>query len=111
MREFEAPKANNKFGHLLDMVEHREEVVITRHGKEIARLVPAHARIDREEARAVIQRIRARAERANRGWFDWAEWKAYCDEGAWPWITPRDARPDLLRRDDRRHSHGVRSGR
>ncbi len=41
MHEFGAFEAKNKFGHLLDLVEHGEEVTITRHGKEVARLVPA----------------------------------------------------------------------
>ncbi len=34
MHEFGAFEAKNKFGHLLDLVEHGEEVMITRHGKE-----------------------------------------------------------------------------
>lgn len=41
MREIAAFEAKNKFGQLLDRVEHGEEITITRHGKEIARLVPA----------------------------------------------------------------------
>jgi prevent-host-death family protein len=41
MHEFGAFEAKNKFGHLLDLVERGEEVTITRHGKEVARLVPA----------------------------------------------------------------------
>ena len=40
MREFGAFEAKNKFGQLLDIVEHGEEVMITRHGKEVARLYP-----------------------------------------------------------------------
>ena len=36
-----------------------EEVTITRHGKEVARLVPARAGFSREAARAAAQRIRA----------------------------------------------------
>jgi prevent-host-death family protein len=78
---FGAFEAKNKFGHLLDLVEHGEEVIITRHGKEVARLVPAGQRINREAARAAVQRIRARAEQQKLGRFDWPEWKAYRDEG------------------------------
>ena len=81
MREVGAFEAKNKFGQLLDWVEHGEEVMITRHGKEVARLVPAQRTINREEARAAIQRIRARAEARKLGHFDWPEWKAYRDEG------------------------------
>jgi prevent-host-death family protein len=62
MHEFGAFEAKNKFGHLLDLVEQGEEVTITRHGKEVARLVPARHLVNRDEARAALQRIRARAE-------------------------------------------------
>jgi len=81
MREIGAFEAKNKFGQLLDWVEQGEEVMITRHGKEVARLVPAHQTINRKEARAAIQRIRARAEERKLGHFDWPEWKAYRDQG------------------------------
>src|SRR5260370_35004784 len=40
MREVGAFEAKNKLGQLLDLVERGEEVIITRHGKEVARLVP-----------------------------------------------------------------------
>jgi prevent-host-death family protein len=81
MREFGAFEAKNKFGQLLDIVEHGEEVMITRHGKEVARIVPARHQINREESRAAIQRIRDRAEELKLGQFDWPEWKTYRDEG------------------------------
>ena len=41
MREFGVVEAKNKFGHLLDLVEHGGEVVIIRRGKEVARIIPA----------------------------------------------------------------------
>ncbi len=81
MRAFGAFEAKNKFGHLLDLVERGEEVLITRHGKEVARIVPARQLANRDEARAAVQRIRGRAEHAKLGRFEWAEWKAYRDEG------------------------------
>ena len=72
-------EAKNKLGHLLDLVE--AVVTITRHGKEVARLVPARPGHSRDEARAAIERIRDRASRLKLGQFDWAEWKSYRDEG------------------------------
>jgi prevent-host-death family protein len=81
MHEFGAFEAKNRFGHPLDLVEHGEEVTITRHGREVARLVPARHHVDRDEARAALQRIRARAEQSKLGHFDWSEWKAYRDDG------------------------------
>jgi len=80
MREFGAFEAKNKFGHLLDLVEQGEEVLITRHGREVARLVAASSRPSREQARAALRRMRERAE-SRKLPFDWPEWKAYRDEG------------------------------
>jgi prevent-host-death family protein len=81
MQEFGAFEAKNKFGHLLDLVQQGEIVRITRHGKEVARLVPPGKPADRAAARTAIQRIRARAEQQQLGHFDWQEWKSYRDEG------------------------------
>lgn len=72
--------AKNRLGQLLDLVERGEEVTITRHGKEVARLVPAHHARNRDEARAAVRRIRDRASKRG-GKFDWTEWKAWRDEG------------------------------
>jgi prevent-host-death family protein len=81
MREVGAFEAKNKLGQLLDLVERGEEVIITRHGKQVARLVPAKGAPSRDEARAALHRIRERAEKLKLGPFDWSEWKAYRDEG------------------------------
>jgi len=58
MTQVGAFEAKNRLGQLLDLVERGEEVVITRHGKEVARLVPPRESVDREAARAAAQRIR-----------------------------------------------------
>ena len=81
MKEVGDLEAKNKLGTLLDRVEHGEEVLITRHGKAVAKLVPAKPRIDPEKARAAGQRIREQAKRLGLGHFDCEEWKAYRDEG------------------------------
>jgi prevent-host-death family protein len=81
MREVGAFEAKNKLGQLLDLVEQGEEVTITRHGKEVARLVPVRPIRSREETRAAVRRIRERAEQRKLGRFDWSEWKSYRDEG------------------------------
>jgi prevent-host-death family protein len=80
MHEVGAFEAKNKLGTLLDWVEGGEEVLITRHGKAVARLVPAVVGFDRAKAKLAAQRIRERAKKVA-GSFDWAEWKAYRDEG------------------------------
>jgi prevent-host-death family protein len=80
MREVGAFEAKNKLGQLLDLVERGEEIIITRHGREVARLVPPQRAVDREPARAAVKRIRERAEKLRLGPFEWAEWKSYRDE-------------------------------
>ena len=81
MREVGAFEAKNKLGQLLDLVERGEEIVITRHGKAVARLAPPRERRDRDQARAAVRRIRERAEAQKLGAFDWAEWKSFRDAG------------------------------
>jgi len=75
MQEIGALEAKNTLGPLLDRVQLGEEIVITRHGKPVARLVPNSGRVDSLQARAVVERIRARAKTLAAG-FDWAELKA-----------------------------------
>ena len=41
MKVVGAFEAKNTLGRLLDLVEQGEEVTITRHGKDVARIVPA----------------------------------------------------------------------
>ena len=78
--EIGAFEAKNKLGMLLDRVEYGEEIVITRHGKPIARLVPNAARIDKLQARAALDRIRVRAGNLKET-FDWVAVKADRDAG------------------------------
>ena len=51
MHEVGAFEAKNKLGTLLDWVDAGEEVLITRRGKAVARLVPAEPGFDRAKAR------------------------------------------------------------
>ena len=57
MREIGAFEAKNKLGTLLDWVENGEEVLITRRGKAVARLVPAEPGFDRAKARRAADGI------------------------------------------------------
>ncbi len=63
MREVGAFEAKNKLSALLDWVATGEEVVITRRGKAVAKLVPAHAGFERARA----QRAAAGLLEASRG--------------------------------------------
>lgn len=57
MREIGAFEAKNKLGTLLDWVERGEEVLITRRGKAVARLVSAEVGFDRAKARRALDGI------------------------------------------------------
>ncbi len=76
MQEIGSFEAKNKLAALLDLVERGEEIVITRHGKAVARLVPAAGGIDRSQAQAAVERLRARARKLKAGGFDWDVFKA-----------------------------------
>ena len=58
MKEVGAFEAKSRLGQLLDWVEAGEEVVITRRGKVVARLVPPNLAFDRERSRRAVQKIR-----------------------------------------------------
>ena len=60
MREIGAFEAKNTLGTLLDLVEKGEEIVITRRGKPVARLVPNASGFDRAGAARAAADIVAR---------------------------------------------------
>ena len=73
-------EAKNTLGALLDRVEQGEEIVITRHGKPVARLAPCAAAVDRAGVLAALARIRTRA-RGLAAAIDWETLKAERDAG------------------------------
>lgn len=81
MLEIGAFEAKNTLGSLLDRVESGEEVLITRHGKPVARLLPTISNAKQEEAWAAAQRIRERGAALRLGPFNWEEIKRDSDEG------------------------------
>ncbi len=80
MEKIGAFEAKNTLGALLDRVQQGEEIIITRHGKPVARLVPNSGRIDRSQAKAAVARIRARAQ-SMKAEFDWDTVKGDRDTG------------------------------
>jgi prevent-host-death family protein len=74
-------EAKNRFSELLVRVERGEEVIVTRRGRPVARIVPFAEGHDRERARAAARNIREMAASLKLGPFNWEEWKAYRDEG------------------------------
>jgi prevent-host-death family protein len=79
--EVGAFEAKNTLGALLDRVEQGEEIVITRHGKPVARLVPNTGGFDRAQARAAADRLRAGAAQVKGGPYDWETFKVDRDAG------------------------------
>ena len=59
MLEIAAAEAEGRLSALLERVEQGEEVVITRKGRPIARLVAESAGVDREKARQAAAGLRA----------------------------------------------------
>lgn len=74
-------EAKTDFAQLLERVGRGEEIVITRRGRPVARLVPATSDLNPEVALAAFARMRERAKRAGIGRFDWSEWRGYVDQG------------------------------
>lgn len=58
MREIQASEAKTHLPQILDDVERGETVIITRHGRAIARIVPESVR-RQEEIRAAIDELKA----------------------------------------------------
>ena len=86
MQYIGAFEAKNTLGSLLDRVEKGEEIVITRHGKPVARMVQPAAAKDPQKALATLAAFRNQMQNFNdkasgHKAFDWSEWKAYRDEG------------------------------
>lgn len=67
MRRIGAFEAKNTLGTLLDLVEQGEEIVITRRGRPVARLVRETANVDRAMARQAAARIIERGKRNTLG--------------------------------------------
>jgi prevent-host-death family protein len=78
MKQIQASAAKAQFAELLDEVERGETVVITRHGKPVARLVPDQAG-RREEIRRALEGIKELRKRGPRATIK--EILAWRDEG------------------------------
>jgi prevent-host-death family protein len=77
MRTVGAFEAKTQLSSLLDVVERGEEVVITRHGKAVARLVPVRI-ANRERQSKAIERLKALRAGSTLGGLSWKDLR---DEG------------------------------
>lgn len=77
MDEIGAFEAKTHLSALLDRVERGEEVTITRHGRPVARLVPAHS-MSREKAAEAVRTLLDVSEQSR---LDGLSWRDLRDEG------------------------------
>lgn len=77
MRTIGAAEAETHLSQLLDRVAGGEEILITRHGKAVARLVPATV-ADRERIDEVISKLKAARDGLTLGGLNWKDLR---DEG------------------------------
>ena len=78
MKQIQSSTAKAQFAELLDEVERGETIVITRHGRPIAHIVPAES-ARAAEVRQVIADIKALRKRTGRATAD--EIRVWRDEG------------------------------
>ena len=74
-------EAKTHFTKIITQVMAGEEILITRRGKAVAKIIPIKEPFDRETIKAAIFRLRKLAKEMQLGSFDWDEWKSYKDEG------------------------------
>lgn len=70
-------EAKTHFSALLEKVEKGENIIITKHGHPIAKLLPAKT-VDREQIRKTIEQLKKFRQSNKMGGLDW---KALRDEG------------------------------
>ena len=81
MSEIGAFEAKNTLGSLLDRVEKGEEIIITRRGTPVAKLVPANPGFNREKARAAAEGLMKLQASLKGPPLTWEEIKQMRDEG------------------------------
>lgn len=74
-------EAKTHFTKIITQVISGEEILITRRGKAVAKIIPIKETFDRDAIKAAIFRLRKLAKEMQLGSFDWDEWKSYKDEG------------------------------
>lgn len=67
MPSFPIAEAKNRFSELVARAEAGEDIAVTRHGKPVARLVPARARIGSKSRQAQTQQAFQRLAQLRRG--------------------------------------------
>jgi prevent-host-death family protein len=74
-------EAKTHFSQLLERTERGEEIVITKRGRAVARLIPIRQETDAAGVRKTLERMKKRAMDAGIKGFEWTDWKHYRDDG------------------------------
>ena len=74
-------EAKTHFTKIISQVMDGEEILITRRGKPVAKIIPIEKVPHSETINAAILRIHNLAKEIQLGPFNWDEWKNYRDEG------------------------------
>lgn len=77
MQSIGAFQAKTYFSAILEQVEKGEQIIITKHGRPVARLIPATG-TDRKHIKKIIQRFKNLAQSHTLGGLDWKQLR---DEG------------------------------
>ncbi len=74
-------EAKTNFTSLIQRAHKGEEILITRRGYPMARIVPLEKHQDLLNSKMAVKRLKALAQEMQLGKFDWEEWKSYRDTG------------------------------
>lgn len=74
-------EAKTNFGKLIQKVSNGEEILITKRGEPVAKIVPLNKNAGTEAALAAVTRMKLLAQQMRLGEFDWEEWKVYRNAG------------------------------
>ena len=74
-------EAKTHFTKLITQVMAGEEILITRRGKSVAKIIPIAKQSNEGAIKAAILRLRNLSKEMQLGKFNWEEWKCYRDDG------------------------------
>lgn len=74
-------EAKTNFNKIINNVINGEEILVTKRGKPVAKIIPIEKSFDTERVKNTFLRLNNLAKEMNLGKFDWEELKSYRDEG------------------------------
>lgn len=74
-------EAKTNFNRIINNVINGEEILVTKRGKPVAKIIPIDKSINFERVNNAFLRLDNLAKEMNLGKFDWEEFKKYRDEG------------------------------